>query len=79
MTLEEIQAKQTKAYAHLKYLEDGADYETMADAYEYAFDLIDGALSEAIKYLKEYRRVIYPSADRDILGPNGGTGLCQSE
>ena len=69
MTIEELETKRAKAYARLKPLELGTDYADAADAYEYAFNLVDDALGEAISHLKEYRKVIYPSPDRDILNP----------
>jgi hypothetical protein len=41
----------------LKRIEGGADYETMADAYEYAFDLVDDALNAALKILSSTNAV----------------------
>lgn len=52
MTVEEIKEKQQRAHGRLKPLENGADYEQMADAYEYAFDLVDSALNAALKLLE---------------------------
>ena len=55
MTIEELEAKQKKAYAHLNDREAG--YGAAAEAYEYAFNLVDDALDEAIKKLKEYELI----------------------
>lgn len=52
MNVEEIKEKQKKAHARLKRIEDGADHETIADAYECAFDLVDDALDAAIKIIE---------------------------
>lgn len=52
MTIEEIKDIQQRAHGRLKPLENGADYEQMADAYEYAFDLVDVALNAAMKLLE---------------------------
>jgi len=52
MTIEEIKDIQQRAHGRLKPLETGADYEQMADAYEYAFDLVDVALNAAMKVLE---------------------------
>jgi len=53
MKLEEIKKLRQKAYEKLKQLDGGADYETMADCYEVAFDLVDDALERAILIIEK--------------------------
>lgn len=52
MTLDEIKKKKQKAYDCLKPLDEGQDYETVADLYERAFDTLDEALNEAITMIE---------------------------
>ena len=53
MTIEELEAKQKKAYSHLNDREAG--YGAAAEAYEYAYNLVDEALQDAIRQLKIHR------------------------
>lgn len=65
MTIEELEAKRKIAYASLDVLEEEIGYREIAYAYRRAFELVDESLGEAISHLKEYRKIIYPSPDRD--------------
>lgn len=49
--LEQIEKKQAKAYEYIDMIYEGHDYETIAEFYEKAFNLIDDALDIAIKAL----------------------------
>lgn len=69
MTIEELKAKREIAYAFLDVLDEEAGYREMFYAYRQAFEHVDDALTGAISHLEEYRKVIYPGPDRDILNP----------
>ena len=69
MTIEELKAKREIAYAFLDALDEDAGYREMFYAYRQAFEYVDDALTGAISHLEEYRKVIYPGPDRDILNP----------
>ena len=68
MTIEELEAAQLRSHELLN-LNSGVDVEIFDDVRKYAYNLVDDALSQAISHLKEYRKIIYPSPDRDILNP----------
>jgi hypothetical protein len=68
MTIEELEAAQRRSHELLN-VNSGVDVEIFDDVRKYAYNLVDDALLEAISHLKEYRKIIYPGPDRDILSP----------
>jgi prefoldin subunit 5 len=59
MTIEELKKKRKKAHDMLQPIdEDGATYEDMYHAYNRAFDIVDEALEDAIKYIKDTNKTL---------------------
>lgn len=58
MTIEELKKKRNEAHDMLQPIENGASYEDMYYAYNRAFDILDEALKDAIKHIKDTNKTL---------------------
>lgn len=58
---DDLDSRQNKAYVLLEPLEEGVDYEGMADIYERAFDKLDDAVTDALFVLNHVINTLEPT------------------